>query len=96
MNSIRYDNLTLKYQRFTSSDWKDIGIRNFLGVAKTKLLYQETKLFDIVYYLCICVLQVTFSCKYRFWIAHQSAKKSKTLPKVLDQMMKTINFVFSS
>ena len=69
MNSIRYDNLTLKYQRFTPSDWKDIEIRKFLCVAKTPL--PGKKLFDIVYNLCICVLQATFSCKYKFWIAHQ-------------------------
>ena len=36
-NSIR-SNLNLKYQRFTSSDWKDIGIKKFLCVAKTQFL----------------------------------------------------------
>ena len=29
MNSVRPNNLSLKYQRFTSSDCKDIGIRPF-------------------------------------------------------------------
>ena len=31
------NNLSLKYQRFTSSDFKDIEIRKFLCVAKTQL-----------------------------------------------------------
>ena len=35
MNSVRSNNLRLKYQRFTPSGWKDIGIRKFEFVAKT-------------------------------------------------------------
>ena len=39
MNSVRPNNLSLIYQRFTSSDCKDIGIRLFEFVAKTQLLF---------------------------------------------------------
>jgi len=38
MNSVRPNNLSLKYQRFTSSDCKDIGIRQFEFVTKTQFL----------------------------------------------------------
>ena len=37
-NSVRPNNLSLKYQRFTSSDCKDIGIRQFEFVTKTQFL----------------------------------------------------------
>ena len=34
--SVRWNNLSLKYQRFTPpSGWKDVGIRKFKFVAKT-------------------------------------------------------------
>ena len=35
MNYVRPNNISLKYQRFTSSDCKDIGIRQFELVTKT-------------------------------------------------------------
>ena len=38
MNSVRPNNLSLKYQRFTSSDCKDIGIKQFEFVTKTQFL----------------------------------------------------------
>ena len=38
MNSVRINNLRLKYQRFAPSDCKDIGIRRFEFVAKTQFL----------------------------------------------------------
>ena len=38
MNSVRPNNLSLKYQRFSSSDCKDIGIRQFEFVTKTQFL----------------------------------------------------------
>ena len=41
MNSVRSNNLSLKYQRFTPSDWKDIGIRKFDFVAKTQFIKIE-------------------------------------------------------
>ena len=44
MNSIRSNILTLKYQRFTSSDWKDIRIRKYLCVAKTQFLQNCDKI----------------------------------------------------
>jgi len=38
MNSVQSDNLTLKYQRLTSSGCKDIGIRKIKLVEKTQFL----------------------------------------------------------
>ena len=38
MNSVRSNNLSLKYQRFTPSGCKDIGIIKFEFVAKTQVL----------------------------------------------------------
>ena len=39
MNSVRSNNLSLKYQKFTTSVYKDIGTRKFEFVAKTQFLY---------------------------------------------------------
>ena len=39
MNSVRSNNLSLKYKRFTTSDCKDLGIVKFVLMAKTKLFY---------------------------------------------------------
>ena len=41
MNPDRSNNLSLKYQTFTPSGCKDIGIRKFEFVAKTQFLYEE-------------------------------------------------------
>ena len=41
MNSVRSNNLSLKNQRFTPSDCKDIGIRTFEFVAKTQFICKE-------------------------------------------------------
>ena len=38
MNSVRSNNLSLKYQRFTPSSCRDIVIRKFKFVAKTPVL----------------------------------------------------------
>ena len=38
INSVRSNNLSLKYKRFTTSGCKDIGIRTFQFVAKTQFL----------------------------------------------------------
>ena len=38
MNSVISNNLSFKYQKFTSIDFKDIGISNFEFVSKTKFL----------------------------------------------------------
>ena len=38
MNTVRSNNLSLKYQRFSSSGWNDIGIRKFDFVAKSQFL----------------------------------------------------------
>ena len=40
MNSVKPKNLSLKYQRFASSDCKDIGIRQFEFVTKPQFLYR--------------------------------------------------------
>ena len=39
MNSLRSNNISLKYQRFTTLGFKDIGIINSEFVAKTQFLY---------------------------------------------------------
>jgi len=44
MNSVRSSIFSLKYQRFTSSGFKDEGIRAFKSVAKTQLLWNGQKL----------------------------------------------------
>ena len=40
MNSVRSNNISLKYQRFTTFGSKDIGIIESEFVAKTQLLYE--------------------------------------------------------
>ena len=42
VNSVGPNNLSLKYQRFTSLDCKDIGIRQFEFVTKTQLLKEKS------------------------------------------------------
>ena len=53
MNSVRSNNLSLKYQRFKSSDCKDVRIRKFEFVTKNQILWKnsnETNVkFDILY-----------------------------------------------
>ena len=41
MNSVRSNNLSLKYQSFTTLGCKDIGIWNLEFVAKTQFLYNN-------------------------------------------------------
>ena len=43
MNSVRSNNLSLKYQRVTPSGCKDIGIRKFEFVVKTQFHWQGKK-----------------------------------------------------
>ena len=54
---IRSRNLSLTYQRFTSSGCKDIGYRNFEFVAKTQFLFLLSKkvynLFTSMYYVTL-------------------------------------------
>ena len=40
MHAVRSYNVSLKYQRFTSSGCKDIGITKIEFVAKTQFLYK--------------------------------------------------------
>ena len=42
MNSVRWKNLSLKYQRFTPSGGKNIGIRKSECVTKTQFLSKKT------------------------------------------------------
>ena len=48
INSVRSNNLSFKYQRFTPSDCKDLGIRIFEFVAKTQFLTPMRKIFIFV------------------------------------------------
>ena len=41
MNSVRQNNINLKYQRFTPSGCKDIEIRKFEFVANSQLLCKK-------------------------------------------------------
>ena len=41
MDSVRSNNLSLKYHRFSSPGCKDIKIRKFNFVAKTQFLYAK-------------------------------------------------------
>jgi len=41
MNSVRSNSLSLKYQKFTPTDWKDMGIRNFVSVLSKLLNFQS-------------------------------------------------------
>ena len=51
MNSVRANNLSLKYQRFTSSDCKDIGIRHLEFVKKKlssfAIIYEQLKMINL-------------------------------------------------
>ena len=46
MNSVKLNNLSLKYQRFTPSGCKDVGTRKFEFVTKTQILYGDIKILD--------------------------------------------------
>ena len=41
INSVRSNSLSLKYQRFTTSGCKDIGVRKCKFVAKTQFLFSN-------------------------------------------------------
>ena len=41
MNSVRPNNLSLKYQRYTQTGCKDIGIKQFEFMTKNQLLYKK-------------------------------------------------------
>ena len=41
MNSVRSNSLSLKYQKFTPTGWKDMGIRNFVSVLSKLLNFQS-------------------------------------------------------
>ena len=41
MNSVRPNNLSLKYQSYTQTGCKDIGIKKFEFMTKNQLLYKK-------------------------------------------------------
>ena len=48
MTSIRSNNISLKYQRFTTLGSKDRGIRKSEFVAKTQFLYEFLNFYDSI------------------------------------------------
>ena len=46
MNSVKSNNLSLKYKRLTLSDSKDKGVRKFQFVAKTQFLFNKKVTID--------------------------------------------------
>ena len=55
MISVRSNHISLKYQRFTPSGCKNIGIRKFKFVAKTQFLYPKWTSYED-FKDCICAL----------------------------------------
>ena len=58
MNSVRSNNISLKYQRFTTLGSKDKGIIKSEFVTKTQFLYHILQVFldiDLLYFVFICV-----------------------------------------
>ena len=49
MTSVRSNNISLKYQRFTTLGFKDIGIRKSEFVAKNQLLCAIIKNINIIF-----------------------------------------------
>ena len=65
MNSVRSNNISLKYQRFKISGWRDIKIRKFELVAKTQflckyLLFKECLRQLLFLQICFCHDYETF------------------------------------
>ena len=54
MNSVRYKNLSLKYQRFTPSGGKNIGIRKSEFVTKTQFLSHKISILREPHFLEEC------------------------------------------
>ena len=55
MNSVRLNNLSLKYQRFTSSGFKDIGIIK-LSLRQRLNSFKVNLIFCICYFMILCIL----------------------------------------
>ena len=69
MNSVRWKNLSLKYQRFTPSGGKNIGIRKSAFVTKTQFL-SRSSLFNL------SQLNLTFihiSGEYNFYLQYAAS-----------------------
>ena len=65
MNPGRSNNLSLKYQRFTPSGSKDIGIIKFETVAKTQFLYKKVTFLKknlIRINSCCCMINAGLKC----------------------------------
>ena len=60
MNAVRLINLSLKYQRCTLSDYKDIAIRIFKFVTKTQFLSVKSLQYSLYSVQCtVYILQYT-------------------------------------
>ena len=58
MTSVRSNNLSSKYLRFTPSSGKDMGIRKFEFVSKTRLLCRTFYIkifFLLTHFCCLCI-----------------------------------------
>ena len=55
MNSVRSNNQSLKYQRFTPSGWKDIGTRKFQFVAKAQF---PSAVLELSEFLNACIMYI--------------------------------------
>ncbi len=71
INSVRPNNLSLRYLRFTSSDCKDIGIRQFECVTKTQfLLSNMERIFKISYGLNDAFVGVPYNPHKKIKVCH--------------------------
>ena len=64
-NSVRSNNLILKYQRFTSSVWKYIWIRKVELVAKNQFLCVINNISSVVVYI-VYIFLIRFQLQNRF------------------------------
>ena len=58
INSVRSNDLSLKYHRFTPKDRKDIGISKFEFVAKTQFLSGKNRTFNFPYVKTTDILNI--------------------------------------
>ena len=81
MTSVNSNNLNLKYQRFTSSGCRDIGIRKLGFVAKTQFLSLN------IYFLQFIILRIFINM-----INHLYSMGYETTKYVLSQRVKALLF----
>ena len=101
LNYARSNSLSLKYQKFTSSGYKDIGIRNFEFVAQTQFLYfilisvlralrtplSRTK--HLHYKVDRRVLVEDLNCSHHFHILHIHSYSTYMYPLFYNNQRKT-------